>query len=107
MPDARCQMPDASPSDTGYPTSDIRHLSSVLPRYPQHVAGAVVVNVTARPEQEIGEPADVLDHRGGHAFVGTVTEFHDQPLGAPANGAREMQRCRGGRAAGKHERTQP
>ena len=51
----------------------------------------------ARDEQEIRQPVDVFQRRRRDAFARRVVEFDHHPLGAAADGAREMQVGRGRR----------
>ena len=56
-------------------------------------------------EQEVGQPVDVFQHFRRDALVRLVVEFGDQPLGAPANGAGEMEI--GGRRASSRQDERP
>ena len=75
-------------------------------RHPQHVARALVVDGAARDEQEIRQAVDVAAAPPPRRSSPGVGELDDQALGAPADGAREMQIGGGRRAARQHEGAQ-
>src|SRR5258705_7040014 len=80
--------------------------SPVLPRRPEHVAGAFVIGVTAGDEQEIGKPVDILQRRPADRFSGPIIKFDHHALRTTADRAREMQIGRGRASARQNERPQ-
>src|ERR1700742_4222927 len=80
-------------------------LLTVRARHPEHIAGALVVDVTARDEQEIRQAVDVTPHVRGYVLAG-IRELNDHALGATADRAREMQVGRRRRTARQHEGAQ-
>src|SRR5712671_396659 len=70
------------------------HALTIRARNPEHVARALVVEIAAGHEQKIRQPIDVAHHLGRDTLA-RILQFDDNPLGTPADGAREMQ-VRGG-----------
>src|SRR5580704_3544405 len=83
--------------------SEREHALTVLARHPQYVVRPFAIEKTAGDEQEIGQPVDVFQCRGGNLLAGLVGELDHQPLAAPAHRAGEVQIGGGRRAARQHE----
>src|SRR6185503_7590695 len=79
---------------------------SVLTGDPKHVGLALVVGVAGRDEQKIREPVDVTECGITDRLVRPRGKRHHEPLGAPRDGAREVEETCRRRAAGKDEGTQ-
>src|SRR5690349_10713270 len=77
---------------------------SVLPGRPKHVARAFIVGVAACDKQVVGQAVDVFERRFRHALAFLVPERDHDALGAPADGAGEMQIGRRLAAARKDKR---
>src|SRR5688572_6693249 len=79
---------------------------TVLPRHPQDIGLAALVDVAAGHKQQIGQAIDVLEPRRGDAFAGLAGKLDHYALGAPAHRACHMQGRRSCTAARQHERSQ-
>src|SRR5262249_23441570 len=87
------------PPIAGLPGGRLRRPAlAVLAGPPQNVLSAEVVDVAAGHEQQVRQAVDVLQRRRAHGLVGIVGKPDDVALGAPADGARHMQRRRRRRA---------
>src|SRR5262249_51130016 len=70
---------------------------------PEHVARPLAIGVTAGDEKVIGQAVEVFQHFRGDHLPGFVLQLGGESLGAPANGAREVQIGRSSAAAGQHK----
>ena len=68
--------------------------------------GAAIVDVAAGDEQQVRQAVDVFQGRRADRLVRQRGQFDHQALGAPAHGARDVQRGGAGRSARQHEGAQ-
>ena len=60
--------------------------------FPDDVGDAgAVVDRAGQHEQKVAEPIQVDEHRSGDVLAGFLRELDDQPLGAPADGACQVE----------------
>src|SRR5690606_31495003 len=58
---------------------------------PEYVLRAMAIGVSGGDEQEVGEPIGIAKGGGRDLFAGGCRKFRDQPFGAPADSASDMQ----------------